>query len=190
MSITETSRTIIPNRVWRDKVEKLSGQTISACYQCEKCTNGCPVAFAMEVPPHKLMHSIHLGLEETVLRSNTPWVCATCETCTTRCPNGIDIAHVMDTLKQMALAAGDKPARKDVPAFNTSFLASIKRHGRLDEFEMVTDYTFKSKGLSGLLKQAGLGLKMLQKGKLSPLPSPRRANKQVKNIFRKAEEQR
>lgn len=186
MTIKETTQAITPNRAWRDEVEKLSGQTISACYQCEKCTNGCPSAFAMDIVPHRLMHSIHLGLKEPVLHSNTPWVCASCETCTTRCPNEIDIAHVMDTLKQISLREGNKPERKDVPIFNNAFLASIKKHGRLSELEMITEYTLKSSGPAGLIKQAGLGIKMVLKGKLSILPRSRRANNQVKNIFRQA----
>ncbi len=189
MKVSETTQTVIPDRAWRDKVEKLSGQNISACYQCEKCTNGCPVAFAMDIAPHRLMHSIHLGLKDTVLQKNTFWVCASCETCTTRCPNGIDIAHVMDTLKQMSLLEGKKPERKDIPIFNNAFLASIKKHGRMDELEMITDYTLKSQGPAGLLKQSGMGLKMVAKGKLGLLPRSHRANRQVKNIFKQTEGQ-
>lgn len=188
MTVSETSQIVIPNRVWRDEVEKLSRQNISACYQCEKCTNGCPVAFAMDLAPHRLMHSIHLGLKNAVLKKNTFWVCASCETCTTRCPNGIDIAHVMDTLKHMSLREGNKPERKDIPIFHNSFLNSIKKHGRLSEFEMITDYTLKSEGLAGLLKQAGMGLKMFVRGKISLLPRSSNA-KEVKNIFKKIEEQ-
>jgi heterodisulfide reductase subunit C len=184
MSVTETTKTVVPNREWREKVEKLSGQTITACFQCEKCTNGCPVAFAMDMAPHRLMHSIHFGLEEPVLNSNTYWVCAACETCTTRCPNGIDIAHVMDTLKQISQSGGRKPGRKDVPTFNDSFMTSIKRHGRLDELEMITEFTLKNSGPAGLIKQAGMGLKMIAKGKLKPIPRFRRAGRQVKNLFR------
>jgi heterodisulfide reductase subunit C len=184
MTFKDATQTVIPNRAWSDKVENLSGQSVSACYQCEKCTNGCPVAFAMDIAPHRLMHSIHLGLKDNVLQTNTFWVCASCETCTTRCPNGIDIAHVMDTLKQMALLEGKKPVRKDIPIFNDTFLTSIKKHGRMDELEMITEYTLKSQGPAGLLKQAGKGLKMIAKGKLGLVPRSRRANRQVKSIFK------
>ena len=187
MKTAEMPQPVIPNQSWRNKVEELSGQTVSACYQCEKCSNGCPVAFAMDIAPHRLMHSVQLGLKESVLQRNTFWVCASCETCTTRCPNGIDIAHVMDTLKQMSLLEGKTPVRKDIPIFNDAFLASIKRHGRLDEMEMVTEYTLKSAGPVGLLKQAGLGIKMLLKGKLSLFPSSRRAGSQMKNIFKQTQ---
>ncbi len=154
MTVAELPQTIVPNPSWRKRIEGLSGQKISACYQCEKCTNGCPVTFAMDIVPDKLMRAIHFGLKEEVLRSDTIWVCASCETCTTRCPNGIDIAHVMDTLRQTSLEEGIKPAQKDIPIFHSAFLSSIKRHGRIHEIEMIIDYTLRSEGPSGLLRQA------------------------------------
>jgi len=182
-------QTVVPSPSWRNEVERLSGQKVSACYQCEKCTNGCPVTFAMDTAPNKLIHAIQLGLKEEILSSNTFWVCASCETCTTRCPNGIDIAHVMDTLKHMSLLEGIKPVRKDVPIFHTAFLSSIKRYGRMNEFEMVADYTIRSEGPMGLLRQAGTGLKMFIKGKLKLLPPSLLANKRVSRIFRQTEGQ-
>ena len=187
MTVAEFPQTIVPNPSWRNKVEGLSGQNVSACYQCEKCTNGCPVTFAMDMVPDKMIRAIHLGLEEEVLRSNTIWVCASCETCTTRCPNGIDIAHIMDTLRQMSLFKGIKPAQKDIPIFHSAFLSSIKRHGRIHELEMIIDYTLRSEGPSGLLRQAGMGLQMFMKGKIKLLPRSLRATRQVRNIFRKTE---
>ncbi len=187
MIVAELPQTIVPNPSWRNKVKELSGHNVSACYQCEKCTNGCPVTFAMDIVPDKLMHAIHLGLKEEVLRSNTIWVCASCETCTTRCPNSIDIAHIMDTLRQMSLLGGIKPAQKDIPIFHSAFLSSIKKYGRIHELEMIIDYTLKSEGPSGLLRQAGMGLKMFMKGKIRLLPRSLRATRQVRNIFRQME---
>ena len=48
------------------------------------------------------MRLIQAGQRETVLNSKAIWLCATCETCTTRCPCEIDVAHIMDTLRNMA----------------------------------------------------------------------------------------
>ena len=187
MADTELAQVIIPDPSWRRKIEELSGQKISACYQCEKCTSGCPVAFAMDIVPHRLMRYLNLGLENEVLHCNTPWVCASCETCTTRCPNGIDIAHVMDTLRQLSRRQGTNASNRNPVFLNSEFLGSIKRHGRVHELEMVTGYTLKSEGIGGLLKQASLGLGMLLKGKLGLFPHRLRGVKQVRDIFREME---
>jgi len=188
MTVAELPKVIIPSPSLRKKVEELSGEKISTCYQCEKCTNGCPVTFAMDIVPHKLMRLLHLGLVDEALHSDTIWVCASCETCTTRCPNGIDIAHVMDTLRQLSQRERIKVSQKNTPLFNSEFLSSIRRHGKVHELEMVTIYTLRSEGLAGLLKQArSMGLRMFRKGKLKLLPYSLRPSSQVRNIFKQVE---
>ena len=187
MAVLELPQIIKPSPSLRKRVEELSGQKVSACFQCEKCTNGCPVTFAMDIPPHKLIRLIHLGLQERVLSSDTIWVCASCETCTTRCPNGIDIAHIMDTLRQISQQDGIHTSQENAPIFHSVFLSSIRRHGRVHEMSMAAIFTLKSEGIRGLLKQAGMGLEMIRRGKFSLLPNRLRANKQVSNIFKKAE---
>ncbi|MBI2869905.1 MAG: 4Fe-4S dicluster domain-containing protein [Chloroflexi bacterium] len=176
---------IVPDESARSKVESLSGERIAACYQCEKCTNGCPVTFAMDIVPHKLMRLVHYGALDPVLRSRTVWACASCETCSTRCPNGIDITHVMDTLRQLSLREGSN-AQKSTPLFHREFLSSVRRHGRVHEAGMIIGYTLKNEGIPGLLRQAGVGLKLLLRGKLKPLPRSHAAG-QVKEIFKQAE---
>lgn len=187
MAATGSPPVLVPNASFRKQVEAASGQKVSACYQCEKCTNGCPVTFAMDILPHKLVRSVHLGLKDAVLKSDTIWVCASCETCTTRCPNGIDIARLMDALRQISEAEGVKPSQKNVPLFHSAFLSSMKRHGRVHEAEMTVSYMLKSEGLAGLMKQSSMGLEMLKKGKLKLLPPRVRGGRQVKKIFENTE---
>ena len=184
----ELPQLVTPKPSLRKKIEELSGQKISACFQCEKCTNGCPVTFAMDIVPHKVMHLLHLGLVDEVLHSDTIWICASCETCTTRCPNDIDIARVMDTLRQMSQRQGVKPSQKNFPIFHSAFLSSIRRHGRVHEAEMAVNYTLSSEGLGGLLKQARNGLALFTRGKIKLLPPRLRAQSQVRDIFKRTRE--
>ncbi|MFC1901619.1 4Fe-4S dicluster domain-containing protein [Chloroflexota bacterium] len=183
----EIPRTIAPDSASRKMIEEMSGQKVSDCFQCGKCTNGCPITFAMDIKPHQLVHLLQFGQVDEVLHSDTIWVCASCETCTTRCPNGIDIAHVMDTLRQISRQRGIKPAQHSIPIFHKAFLGSIKRHGRVHETEMALTYSIEDSGWSGLLKLAGLGFAMFIKGKAKLRPSRVRAIKYVKNLFQKAE---
>ena len=114
-----------------------------ACYQCGKCTNGCPVTFAMDYHPHQVIRLIQIGLKDEIKGARTIWVCASCETCFTRCPNEIKIADLMDYLKGWVLREGEKPVERAVAAFHRSFLNNIKKFGRIHETALMRDYMLR-----------------------------------------------
>lgn len=158
-----------------------TGINVQDCYQCQKCSAGCPVAFAMDYKPNQIMQMVALGMKDRVLSSKTIWVCASCYTCSTRCPNDIDIAGVMDWLRQSALREGVVPAEKEVPLFHTALLDSIRSHGRVYELGMMARYKMKT---GRLLDDMKLGWKMFRKGKLKLFPSGVRKKKEITEIFR------
>ena len=173
---------IHPEPAFLAAVESHSGQKVSACYQCRKCTNGCPLAFAMDVMPNQAMRMIQLGLRDELLRAKTVWICASCQTCTTRCPNDIDIAHVMDALRQLGQEAHVPPGQEKVLKFHQAVLDSIYRHGRLFELGMVVHYKLAARDPLG---DARLGWEMLKKGKLRFRPAKIAAKDEVRAMFRK-----
>jgi heterodisulfide reductase subunit C len=83
-----------------DKVEKLSGQNLFACYQCGTCSAGCPFVAEMDMLPDKLIRQLTFGLTDA-LESQTIWACAGCYLCAERCPRSIDVARVMEALRQI-----------------------------------------------------------------------------------------
>ena len=85
------------------KVEELSGQNLLVCYQCGKCSAGCPAVSQMDILPNQIIRYAQLGLEEELLGSNAIWICASCMTCNVRCPKGINIAEVIEALRQILL---------------------------------------------------------------------------------------
>ncbi len=188
MTVTQSSEEVVPQPSLRYKIEGLSGESVAACFQCEKCTNGCPVTFAMDIMPHNVIRLLGLGQVDEVLHSDTIWVCASCETCATRCPNDIGIAHIMDTLCQMSQREGLKAAQPTVPIFHAAFLDSIQRFGRVHEAMMAVVFSLKSGGPGGLLKQAGTGISMFTHGKIKLLPYKLLGNRQVRDIFKRTEE--
>lgn len=185
--MAQAKTTAVVNVLDKKRIETLSGEKISACYQCKKCSNGCPMTFAMDALPHQVMHKIQLGQIDDLVSSDTIWVCATCETCTTRCPNEIDIAHVMDTLRQLSIQKGVKPSQRQSPIFHQAFLNNVKRLGRLHEMTMAVDFAMRAEGLRGILRQSGLGLNMIRKGKMKIIPDRLRPGAEVTAIFRHAE---
>ncbi len=86
-----------------DKVEELSGENIYACYQCGKCSAGCPSISEMDISPNEIIRLVQLGEEKEVLNSKAIWICASCFTCVTRCPKGVDLAKIMESLRQITL---------------------------------------------------------------------------------------
>ena len=185
---------LIGDKSFRDVVVDAVGEEIFTCYQCYKCSAGCPVSFAMDMLPHQVIRSVLFNQKERVLSSRTIWVCAACETCTTRCPNEIEIAKVMDVLRQIQQESGKQAKEPKVPIFHKAFLDSIKKTGRVHELTMIRNYTQKSGELREKLKtgewknDVKLGIKMFLRGKLKIMPPKCGGVKEVKKIFEQAKE--
>ncbi|OGB93715.1 MAG: heterodisulfide reductase [candidate division NC10 bacterium RBG_16_65_8] len=88
------------------EIQAISGQDVRACYQCGKCTAGCPLASAMDLMPNQILRLLQLGEHEEVLKSRTIWQCASCLTCAARCPKEVDPARVMDALRTILMRQG------------------------------------------------------------------------------------
>ena len=165
-------------------LENDSGETVSHCYQCGKCSAGCPISFQMDYLPNQIIRMVQLGLEEQVLSSNTIWLCASCLTCTVRCPRKIDIAEIMDYLKRRAYRKGIVPREEtEVPLFNKIFLRNIELFGRLYEMGLIGMFNLFS---GEFFKDMSLAPKMFLKQKIGVFPHRIKNIKEVREIFRKS----
>ncbi len=166
------------------EVERRSGTSVSSCYQCHKCSTGCPVGVEMEVLTSQVLRLLHLGAETEVLRSEAIWLCASCETCTSRCPMEIDVAAVMDTLRMMAVERGVAgPAERSV-AFGQAFLNSASSYGRVFELGIVINYKLRTLDLFSDVDKA---LSMLSRRKLSLLPKRSGGTTAVREVFERSD---
>ncbi len=169
-----------------DEVQRRAGTPVSACFQCHKCSTGCPIGPDMDLLSSQIMRLVHLGEEDALLESKSIWLCASCEACSTRCPMGIDIAAVMDTLRMMAVQRKAAVPDKHGKEFNRSFLGSVRRHGRVFELGMLAAYKLRC---LDLFSDVDKFPKMLAKGKISLLPKRSGATKEVRQVFKRAEEE-
>ena len=154
---------------------------VQDCFQCQKCSAGCPVAFAMDYKPNQVMQMVSLGMKDRLLVCKTIWICASCYTCSTRCPNEIDVAGVMDWLRQTALKENVAVAEKEIPFFHAAFLDSVRTHGRVHELSMMARYKMKTRRYFDDIK---LGWKMFTRGKLRIFPSNIKRKKEIAGLFR------
>jgi heterodisulfide reductase subunit C len=88
-------------RKFIQRIEELSGENVYACYQCGRCSAGCPMASEMDLLPNQIIRLVQMGMAEDVLRSKTLFLCASCFTCQSRCPKGIDLARVMEAVRHI-----------------------------------------------------------------------------------------
>jgi len=170
--VSTTLHTDLANQIMEE-----CGENVYLCYQCKKCTAGCPVAAYFDLTPNQVMRAVQLGMRDLVLNSRTIWLCAACETCSTRCPQGIDIALVMDTLEIMAQREGVPPKVKPVPMFYKAANRGIDWFGRMYELGMMAEL-YARMFFAGELDfrqlfkyDLPMAVKMLLSGKLKLLPS-------------------
>lgn len=180
---TPRERTVIePVRGLAEQIKAEHGEDVYRCYQCLKCSAGCPMTFAMDYPPSQIMRMIQLGQEEVLLTSKTIWVCLTCNTCSIRCPNDIDIALVIDALREKVFHKGAPPAEPKVALFHRYFLDNVRKRGRTFEGELLARYQLKT---GQAFKNAGLGLRMFLKGRMGLLPESVSNKKAFREIYRR-----
>ncbi len=165
------------NSDFAETIRKETGENVFLCYQCQKCSSGCPVVEHFDLAPNQVMRAIQLGQKEMVLHSKTIWLCAMCETCATRCPHDINITRIMDALKIMAQKEGIESKVPSVPLFYRSALRGIRWFGRMYEAGLMGEIYLRQ-WLKGQLdiKQVWkndlpMALKMFKNGKLKIFPS-------------------
>jgi len=89
------------------RINELSGENVNSCYQCGRCSAGCPFAFEMDILPNQLIRLVQLGQEEELINSKALYMCASCFTCQSRCPKGINIAKVAEAVRDLIEPKGD-----------------------------------------------------------------------------------
>ncbi len=120
---------------FREKVMELAGDDIQICYQCGECSGGCPEASAMDLLPNQVLHKIQLG-DKSVLNANTFWICSSCLVCSARCPKGIDIAKVMEGLREISLRS--KKTYVELEALTKEELEELPQIALISSFKKQT----------------------------------------------------
>lgn len=167
---------------FRDEIQALSGQNVNLCFQCGKCSCGCPLADKMDLKPAQVMHSIRLGRADSVLKSQTIWLCVDCEACVSRCPQQVEPAAAMAAARVLALQKGIKPSLKVIDIYYRGFVDNMRLNGKIHDAS-VAGITQLLTGQ--LISDLPLAMKLLRRGrvKLPPLPF---GGSKFRKIYRRA----
>lgn len=159
------SLTAVPTRTKRliNQITADAGVDLKDCYQCGKCSAGCPVAPMASMMPREVIRNLQLGNAESVIDADMPWLCASCGMCQARCPQNVDLPNLMLACRRAALREGKKPLQ-EVSAFNSIFIDGVKEKGVSDEAALAMKFNV----VTGHLAQDALSApKMVLRGMLN-----------------------
>ena len=152
------------------------------CYQCGKCSGGCPMADAMDLKPRGVMRCAQVGSLERILRSNTIWLCTSCHACVDRCPHDVNVPALIEKARYEAMRRGI--SRRDSDVLNRAFIANLKAFGRNHEMLLAGLYNvFALKPAQDMMSVPH----MLKKGLIHPLPESIKGVSDVTELIERAE---
>jgi heterodisulfide reductase subunit C len=146
------------NLKFSSEIKERSGVDIGMCWQCLTCTNGCPVAHAMDFKPNVLVELVRLGFKKE-----------------------IDIAAINDTLRKIAIEEKVKISQPGILKFHQEVLRSIRSYGRTHKLEIMLRYKLYRRDW---FSDAVVGTKMMLKQKLSLIPHRIKKLSEIRNIFK------
>ncbi|MCF0230278.1 MAG: 4Fe-4S dicluster domain-containing protein [Parasporobacterium sp.] len=167
-----------------DRIAKEAGVKVYECYQCGKCSAGCPMAQSMDIMPRQLVHYLQLGDMNSIMRSKTIWMCASCHTCVERCPHDIDIPTLIEKSRQAAKARG-LVAVMEVDRFNDIFMETVRYTGKSQEVILEGAYNVTTGHLLQDMKNVP---RMLQKNIVRPEFNTVQNREEIKKIMKRTEE--
>jgi len=189
MTHTLTSR---PSTLLDQVIAETPGKALNlkTCLQCGTCSGSCPSGPDMDYTPRAIFSMLEAGMDEKVLKSNTPWFCVSCYYCMVRCPQEIPITDIMYTLKRRAIKAGyyRNPSKEKAPEFSETFCDFVENNGRSFELGIAMRYHLRYHPVGAMKMATGMGRKMLSRGRMDITPTRIKNIAQLKSILNKAKE--
>ena len=151
MNDKEPEKLLKIDRSLAQKFIKTPSQNTYLCFQCNKCSCGCPAAHKMTLLPHQIMRAVQLGQMEMILDNDSIFYCSFCHTCLERCPQGIAVSEIISKLKGMVAKV------KGIPSAYKDEIKMIAETGRTSLLTSAINRRREQLGLPSLSKTVGKG---------------------------------
>ncbi|MDR3305498.1 MAG: 4Fe-4S dicluster domain-containing protein [Clostridiales Family XIII bacterium] len=152
------------------------------CYQCGKCSGGCPMADGMDLKPRGIMRCAQIGSLDRILKSNTIWLCSGCYACADRCPHDVNIPAFIEEARYEAARRGI--TRRDSEVLNKVFVANLKMFGK--SHEMILAGLYNALALKPTQDMAALP-HMAGKRMIGPAPHRIEGRDELAKLIERAE---
>jgi heterodisulfide reductase subunit C len=165
----------------RDELLNVIEPNIYYCYQCGKCTAGCPLSDIYDYQPNEIIRLIQLNKIDTIINSNSVYLCASCEICSSRCPQQVNISAVMNHIRIKSWEYKVFKL-KETSNFYTIFLRIIEKFGRSFEPLLILTLNLLNKRF---FNDLDLIPGILTRRKIRLIPEFTSSRKEVAKIIRK-----
>lgn len=91
---------IEPTGALAERLRAAGGDNAYLCFQCHRCSSGCPTAPAMAIAPARMMRMAQLGLGDRLAADSSIWRCLGCDSCTEHCPHGVSVRKLVELVRQ------------------------------------------------------------------------------------------
>ena len=168
MALRVLTQDVQQSRIDIEAICEDSGVDLKDCYQCGKCSAGCPIASEADMTPREIIRNLQLGQVDPVLESKMPWYCVECGVCLVRCPQQVDLPALNEAICRLAMRK-KKVSVREGARFMNIFLDNVQRKGVSDEamlagrFNLETGHFFQDVLSAPRMMQRGL-LSFTEKG--------------------------
>ncbi|HDQ72568.1 MAG TPA: (Fe-S)-binding protein [Chloroflexi bacterium] len=117
-------------------VQAECGENVYLCYQCEKCSSGCPTVPAMRYRPAQMMRIAQFGLEDMLSGDASIWRCLGCDTCTAHCPHDLSVRRLVEVMRQHVMQErylAAEPEARDEAFEDEALRKGVRALGMLGE---------------------------------------------------------
>ncbi|NLE46562.1 MAG: (Fe-S)-binding protein [Chloroflexi bacterium] len=115
------------------QIREECGENVYLCYQCERCSSGCPTVAAMRYRPAQIMRLAQFGLEDALVRDASVWRCLGCDNCTEHCPYDLSVRRVVELMRQRVMQEHYLPEGADAIGEDESLRTGLRAMSMLGE---------------------------------------------------------